>query len=273
VVRAAGAVLWRRGPTDLEFALVHRPRYDDWSFPKGKLKTGEHVLRAVVREVEEETGCTPLLGRRLPSSYYLKDGRPKKVDYWAATPRTLDPFVPNEEVDQVEWLAFGPAARRLTYEHDVELLREAANGPLKTTPYVVLRHGPAGAKGRADAFALARVFEGLGPLRPISSATARCLETVLPYALHTDVTVTTDRAFTVGTSDPVTATNRMIELLADREPVLVCTHGEIISGLVTGLCARLGAKEPEEPALRKGSFWILHMAEGTLISMERHAAR
>src|SRR4051794_35162364 len=85
LVRAAGAVLWRqRAGQSVEVALVHRPRYDDWSFPKGKCKSGEHLIRTVVREVEEETGVVPVLGRRLPSTAYLKDGRPKRVDYWAA---------------------------------------------------------------------------------------------------------------------------------------------------------------------------------------------
>src|ERR1700756_1760886 len=84
-VRAAGAVLWRPAGAGAQVALVHRPKYDDWSFPKGKLDPGEHVLLAAVREVAEETGLRVKLGRRLPSVRYAGEGLRKRVDYWAAT--------------------------------------------------------------------------------------------------------------------------------------------------------------------------------------------
>ncbi|WP_431043640.1 NUDIX hydrolase [Streptomyces sp. P1-3] len=120
-IRAAGCVLWRRSPRDgrLEVALVHRPGYDDWSHPKGKLERGEDPMRGAVREVLEETGmrCTP--GAPLPTVRYTVRGRPKEVRYWAA--ETTDPddaFLPNQEVDRLLWLP--PAAARgvLTYAHD-----------------------------------------------------------------------------------------------------------------------------------------------------------
>jgi 8-oxo-dGTP diphosphatase len=128
-VRAAGCVLWRRSPhgaqhgpgPGIEIALVHRPKYDDWSHPKGKLKRGEDPLRGALREVHEETGydCEP--GPRLPTVRYPVSGRPKEVLYWAAE-ATEGHFVPNHEVDRLIWLA-PPAARlRLTHEHDRALV-------------------------------------------------------------------------------------------------------------------------------------------------------
>ncbi|MFJ4965892.1 NUDIX hydrolase [Streptomyces sp. NPDC088729] len=118
-VLAAGCVLWRRSPVGggLEVCLVHRPRYDDWSFPKGKLKRGEDALAAAVREVQEETGhlCAP--GARLPTSHYLVDGRPKEVAYWAAE-ATGGAFAANDEVDRVQWLTPGAARTRLTQPRD-----------------------------------------------------------------------------------------------------------------------------------------------------------
>ncbi len=95
VIHAAGCVLWRlsdrdRGP-GREVALVHRPRYDDWSLPKGKCQPGEHVLETAIREVAEETGGAVVLGRRLLSTSYQRDGRPKVVDYWAARPAAAGP--------------------------------------------------------------------------------------------------------------------------------------------------------------------------------------
>ncbi|MEU1018773.1 NUDIX hydrolase [Streptomyces sp. NPDC005898] len=122
-VRAAGCVLWRRSPADgaLEICLVHRPKYDDWSHPKGKLKAGESPLAAALREVEEETGhrCTP--GARLPTVRYAAQGRPKQVDYWAARAGTGQ-FTPRREVDRIIWLPPAPARDRLTQARDRELV-------------------------------------------------------------------------------------------------------------------------------------------------------
>ncbi|MEW2069060.1 NUDIX hydrolase [Streptomyces sp. NPDC007346] len=122
-VLAAGCVLWRRTPDGggVEVCLVHRPRYDDWSFPKGKLKRGEGPLAAAVREVLEETGhhCAP--GGRLPTARYLVDGRPKEVAYWAAE-ATGGAFEANDEVDRLLWLSPGAARTRLTQPRDREQL-------------------------------------------------------------------------------------------------------------------------------------------------------
>ncbi|MEV0120568.1 NUDIX hydrolase [Streptomyces sp. NPDC050703] len=121
-VLAAGCVLWRRSAGGgLELCLVHRPRYDDWSFPKGKLKRGEDALAGALREVEEETGhrCAP--GARLPTARYTVQGRPKRVDYWAAE-ATGGHFEPNSEVDRVRWLPPGEARDRLTQPRDKQLV-------------------------------------------------------------------------------------------------------------------------------------------------------
>ncbi|WP_442818356.1 NUDIX hydrolase [Streptomyces sp. NBC_01237] len=125
-VLAAGCVLWRRSPYDggPEICLVHRPKYDDWSFPKGKLKRGEAALDGALREVLEETGhhCTP--GTRLPTSRYVVNGRPKEVAYWAAE-ATSGAFAPNDEVDRLAWLSPTAARNRLTRPRDRDQLEAA----------------------------------------------------------------------------------------------------------------------------------------------------
>ncbi|MER0243150.1 NUDIX hydrolase [Streptomyces sp. HSW2009] len=122
-MRAAGCVLWRRSPhgPGREIALVHRPRYNDWSYPKGKLKRGEDALRGALREVAEETGMDCIPGAPLPSAHYEVAGRPKEVRYWAAEALD-DPFVPNREVDRLIWLPPPAARARLTQERDRELV-------------------------------------------------------------------------------------------------------------------------------------------------------
>jgi 8-oxo-dGTP diphosphatase len=122
-VRAAGGVVWRSVEGAVEVVVVHRPRYDDWSLPKGKLERGESFEDAAVREVEEETGIIAELGDELPViTYWDRNGRPKVVRYWAMTPRRATPFVANHEVDDVRWQAVDEARAKLTYDTDVETL-------------------------------------------------------------------------------------------------------------------------------------------------------
>ncbi|MFE9424394.1 NUDIX hydrolase [Kitasatospora sp. NPDC006697] len=125
---AAGAVLWVPGEPRADgtlrkprIALIHRPKYDDWSLPKGKLRAGETPWQAALREVEEETGLLCRLVAPLPAQYYLAHGRPKEVRYWAAVPVSGE-FRPNREVDRMKWLKPGKARAKLTHDRDRELI-------------------------------------------------------------------------------------------------------------------------------------------------------
>ena len=118
---AAGGVVVRDG----RVAVVHRPRYDDWSLPKGKLDAGETFEQAALREVEEETGLRCELVRELPSVEYEARGRPKLVRYWLMSVASDPGFVPNDEVDELRWLSPEDAASLLTYDRDKEVLAAA----------------------------------------------------------------------------------------------------------------------------------------------------
>jgi 8-oxo-dGTP diphosphatase len=123
-VRASGGVVCRRGQDGTEVAVVHRPRYDDWSFPKGKLDAGESWEDAALREVHEEIGLRCRLGDELSSTAYRDNkGRAKVVRYWLMEPVDGE-FVPNDEVDEMRWVRPAEAAGMLSYERDRELLRE-----------------------------------------------------------------------------------------------------------------------------------------------------
>ena len=123
VVRAAGGVLWRRAPSgDLEVVVVHRPKYDDWSLPKGKCDPGESHEDCAVREVEEETGYRCRLGPELPGNAYAdREGRRKEVRYWAMAV-VSGTFRPNSEVDQAPWVTLDEARTALSYRRDVTVL-------------------------------------------------------------------------------------------------------------------------------------------------------
>src|ERR1051326_6267059 len=118
-IQAAGALVWRVRAGGIESALVHRHRYDDWSFPKAKSMPGEHVLLTAVREVEEETGVRAALGRRLATQTYPVEGQPKQVEYWAARPVSAERFTPGDEVDDLAWLPLPAAWERLGYPRGV----------------------------------------------------------------------------------------------------------------------------------------------------------
>jgi 8-oxo-dGTP pyrophosphatase MutT (NUDIX family)/broad specificity phosphatase PhoE len=212
-IRAAGAVVWRPGAGGPDIALVHRPRYDDWSYPKGKLRREEHVLAAACREVAEETGFRIVLGRPLTPSVYRVSGRRKEVAYWVAQCAESMDFVPNHEVDEVVWLPAAVARERLTYSRDVALLDEVRSAPVSTVPFIVLRHASAGRKaagagsgdlarpldgrGVAEAKLLAGLLACYGQCRVVSSAAERCLATVRPYAAAAGVAVEVEPDFTV----------------------------------------------------------------------------
>lgn len=122
-ILAAGCLLWRRSPVGggIELALVYRPKWADWSHPKGKLKRGEGAREGALREVLEETGMTGDLGRELPTVRYRVEGRPKEVRYWAAE-ATGGTFMPNAEVSRLRWLSPSAARDQLTQPRDKELV-------------------------------------------------------------------------------------------------------------------------------------------------------
>jgi len=288
-VNAAGAVVWRRAGSGAQVALVHRPKYDDWSFPKGKLLPGEHMLLAAVREVAEETGLVITLGRRMPPVHYDTASAPKRVDYWAAeVPAAAAAFVPNAEVDQLGWVAASAAGARLSYPRDGQTLANFRAGPLRTVPLILVRHASAGSKsrwrkddrsrpldarGKKDAKILADLMRCFGTGRVVSSPAERCVASVRPYAALAGVEVEIEPAFEVAKKAPVAdpeAAKAMAVLAATDRPVVVCAHRENMPFLLDAACAELGADRPPVEPLRKSEFLVLHRADGKLAAIERY---
>jgi 8-oxo-dGTP diphosphatase len=263
-IPAAGTLPWRLVDGALEVALVHRPRYDDWSWAKGKLDPGEDWAVAAVRETEEETGFVVRLGPSLPEARYTllgRDGTPddKVVRYWSARVTGGDGHLLNE-IDEVVWLAVPEAHARLDYARDrdqlLALVRLQQTDRLDTWPLVLVRHAhavargdwkgddttrPLDAPGRERAAALSRVLTAYGVTRVLTSPSERCLRTVEPYAVAAGVRLRTrDGLSEEGfAADPGKAPRHLARLLDHGEPALVCTHGPVLPPLLDALEARL----------------------------------
>jgi len=255
-IKAAGAVVWRPGADGPQLALIHRPRYDDWSFAKGKDEPGEHAVLTALREVEEETGLRVVLGRRLPNTDYEVLGQPKRVKYWAARSSAQPPFTalftPNDEVDELEWVTAAEARERLTSPLDVEVLDAFLAAPADTFPIILQRHGkaerrdskyqddllrPLAPAGRLQAEALAELLAAFGDIGVISSPAARCVATIRPYTERTGVSLQTDPALTEISyvHAPRAVVGWLRELIDKRQPTIVCTHGPLLDELIAAV--------------------------------------
>jgi 8-oxo-dGTP pyrophosphatase MutT (NUDIX family)/phosphohistidine phosphatase SixA len=289
VIRAAGALVWRPSGQGLEVAVVHRRRYDDWSFPKGKRERGEHVLMTAVREVAEETGVRVILGRPLSAALYERNGRPKRVDYWAGRPAVggWASFRPNDEVDELAWLPVPAARGRLSYPHDAAMLDEFAGGPADTVPFALMRHAsavgrdtwpgkdrdrPLDALGADESERLAGLLSCFGSARVISSPAERCVATVRPYAtlIGADLEIETVLAADRADGEPGAGSARVAAIIAAGRPAVICAHRENLPVLLAAAFAALGAAPPGGDPLPPAGFWVLHAADGVLAGAEHH---
>ena len=276
-VRAAGAVVLRKG----QVLLVHRPAYDDWSFPKGKLDPGEAAPVAAVREVGEETGLRIRLGVPLTSQSYPNGGRTKVVDYWLG--RVVgDPdvsgYLVNEEIDEVCWVGVDKAEKRLTYGHDRDTLREALASGKKTTALVVLRHGqavqrkswheddrrrPLVAAGTAQARAAAPVLEAYAVSRIASSSSTRCVDTVAPYAERSGWPINAHDGLAEEDATAASVLAVVDELVHCGEGAVLCTHRPVLPAVYDALGI------PTEPHAT-GELVVVHHRRGRVRALERH---
>jgi 8-oxo-dGTP diphosphatase len=278
-VLAAGGVVWRPGDGGPEVCLVHRPKYDDWSLPKGKLRAGEHPLAGAVREVAEETGVAALPQVRLPTvGYVVALGAPKRVDYWLMRAVDVPAFTPNKEVDELRWVPLAEAADALSYDHDAGVVGAAVTLPAAGAVAVLVRHGYAGERdewdgpdaerpldehGRQQAERLADVLAAfaprMGPGSLRSATPDRCRQTVAPLAERLGLPIERDPAFDES-ADPVDTVARLRELAGRGAPdppvTIVSSQGKLLPR-VLGL---LTTRPPDGYATRKGDGWLIAFA-------------
>jgi 8-oxo-dGTP diphosphatase len=288
-VTAAGAIPWRVNKDRLEVLLIHRPRYDDWSWPKGKIDAGETVPECAVREVWEEIGLQAPLGIPLPPIHYHVASGLKVVYYWAVKVTNGTTLVPDgKEVDSVMWCAPEKAARLLSNPSDVvplEYLRDAHDqGTLDTWPLLVLRHAkakprsswskaegerPLAATGSRQAQAVGRLLQAWKPMRVVTSPWLRCVATVAPYAKASGAKVKLAEGLTEHKHQrSPKKTAAVIETLFDKQrAVVACTHRPalptVLRQLATHMPAHLANLLPaREPYLSPGEVVVCHVACG-----------
>ena len=287
-ILAAGGVLWRPVSTGIEVCLVHRPRYDDWSLPKGKLHDGELPLAGAVREVTEETGVRPVVGRRLPTQRYQLGLDRKYVDYWAMTPAD-GTFVATDEVDSLRWVTPSVAATTLTYDRDRHLVARFAGQPVPTATVLLVRHAKAGnrsrwkgedaqrpldAGGRAQAEGLRQALRWFGPTAVRSADLVRCEQTVAGLAEDLGLPVGSEPALSEQAygKDPADTLDRIQATAAAGGVTVLCSQGGVIPGLLGTLAERdgvaLGRRAGTKIPARKASTWGLSFVDSRLVAAD-----
>ena len=289
-VIAAGGVLWRGDPWEPEVALVHRPKYDDWSVPKGKAEPGEHLLVTALREVTEETGYNPRIGPHLTTLQYrvTSGGRAanKVVSYWSM--RSVDgSFQANSEVDRMQWLRLDEARSLLTSRSDRTVLDTFRMTRRDTEPLLLVRHGETSApsrrrkggpedlrlnrSGRDQAASLVPVLERLGVTYLLSADIPACVDMLTPFATATGVTVR--RAPQLTRAGFEANENDVIELVrssAANEALVVCGDKTVITGLLSAFGQSPYVSPPSKTTIKKGGWWLLHHRDGLVSAYEKH---
>lgn len=292
-IYAAGVVCWRRDNGEIKFALVHREKYQDWGFAKGKVDPGELLPEAAVREVQEEAGFKLRLGRQLGViSYPLEDGNDKEVHYWAAkvSDKALknSQFESNEEIARIEWFDAALAMQTLSYQHDRELLQQVleleTKAELETRAIIVLRHAKATLRadwkkgedtrpllpgGQAQAKRLIPLLAAYGPNLLITSSWRRCRETLEPYASKNKKTlVERSQLSELGSKNGPKRLRKLLRnLLSGDKSAVICSHRPALPAIFSEISRIIEAPNLIEKLngchdLRPGEFVVIRVSLG-----------
>jgi 8-oxo-dGTP diphosphatase len=289
VIEAAGAVLWRPSKKHgVKVAVIHRPRYDDWSLPKGKAERGECPTVTASREVDEETGFAARIGRHIDTISYEASSSRKVVHYFSGQ-AVAGAFTPNREVDELEWLSVAKARARLSYPRDRAVLDSFITLPTALATVILVRHARAGQRdsfvgadskrpldrrGRKQAAELVRRLTVFGPAAVVAAPLERCRQTVAPLADSLRVAVTDEPSFSEAEyqHDPAAARRRTVELAlagADNGPTVVCSQGGVIPGVIKSLASR-AELAIETTTTPKAAYWVLSFDDKRIRQADRY---
>jgi len=287
---AAGGVVWRRDiDGEIEVLLVHRPRYDDWSLPKGKLEEGEALISCAYREVLEETGLSIKLGPYIGSvDYYVPDGL-KRVSYWSASLiEDKSAFHVNDEVDQILWLDLESAAVKATRDSDQEILQRFALIPYDSSALIMLRHAkalerdewqggdedrPLQLVGQLQAKRMLSLYQVFGLDEIHTSDEVRCLDTVAQMAKALQLTPVITNAVSEYTykKSKEKSIEYAKELIKKNKQVVLCSHNPVLPRMMEKLTKKIDFDYPDNKLL-SGEAWVLFHDRKEVLQIDRVAA-
>ena len=285
-ISAAGAVVWRKHKDNFtEVAIIHRPKYDDWSFPKGKIEVGESLISCAHREVLEETNLQTEFGPHLGQvEYFTPDGL-KKVTYWSAKVIAEKPFRTNSEVDQLKWIPITKVIEVLTNETDKEIFDKFVKVKFNSKPFILLRHAkaitrdewqgedddrPLSSSGQNQAMRLLSTYQVFNIDQIHSSDAVRCYDTVKSMAKGLDIKLEVSSKLSESTykKDKEKAFDYVRELIKEDKSILICSHNPILPKMLNKLTKK-SEIEADEDKLSPADGWVIHRSGKEIIQIDR----
>ena len=285
-ISAAGAVVWRKHKDNFtEVAIIHRPKYDDWSFPKGKIEVGESLIACAHREVLEETNLQTEFGPHLGQvEYFTPDGL-KKVTYWSAKVIAEKPFRTNTEVDQLKWIPITKVIAVLTNETDKEIFDKFVKVKFNSKPFILLRHAkaitrdewqgedddrPLSSSGQNQAMRLLSTYQVFNIDQIHSSDAVRCYDTVKSMAKGLDIKLEVSSKLSENTykKDKEKAFDYVSELIKEDKSILICSHNPILPKMLNKLTKK-SEIEADEDKLSPADGWVIHRSGKEIIQIDR----
>jgi 8-oxo-dGTP diphosphatase len=285
-ILAAGAVLWRKGEKKkIEVLIIHRPKYDDWTFPKGKAEIGEPLIACAYREVLEETNIETAFGPYLGEVEYLTNDGKKKVSFWSAKVIKEKEFNPNAEVDQLKWVEVTKVKELLTLNTDKKILEQFLQIEPETKPLILLRHAkavtrdewqgedddrPLDSYGQNQAKRLLAMYQVFNLEQIHSSDAVRCYDTVVAIAkgLSIKLEVTGKLSESTFKKDKEKAFDYAKDLMKLNESVLLCSHNPILPKMLNKLTKK-SEVDADEGKLLPADGWVIHRIGKEVIQIDR----
>ena len=285
-ILAAGAVLWRKSEKKkIEVLIIHRPKYDDWTFPKGKAEIGEPLIACAYREVLEETNIETAFGPYLGEVEYLTNDGKKKVSFWSAKVVKEKDFKPNAEVDQLKWVEVTKVKELLTLDTDRKILEQFLQIEPDTKPLILLRHAkavtrdewqgedddrPLDSYGQNQAKRLLAMYQVFNLEQIHSSDAVRCYDTVVVIAkgLNIKLEVTGKLSESTFKKDKEKAFDYAKDLIKLNESILLCSHNPILPKMLNKLTKK-SEVDADEGKLLPADGWVIHRIGKEVIQIDR----
>ena len=286
IILAAGALVWRKSKEKkIEIAVIHRPKYNDWTIPKGKVELSESSIACAYREVIEETSIETEFGMYLGEVKYQSLDGPKQVSFWSAQVVKENTFTPNSEVDAIKWVEAAKAAKFLSLESDKEILSKFNKLKYESKPLVLLRHAkalsrdewqgddddrPLDSLGQMQAKRLLSIYQAFNLEQIHTSDAIRCYDTVEPMAkaLGLKLEVSNKLSESAFKMDKEDAFDYARDLIKSDKRALLCSHNPILPKVLNKLTKKSDVESDEEK-LYPADAWVIHRIGKEVIQIDR----